>query len=228
MTERKERYPPAVIIPPARPSDPRRIPTEVFDLRPRFDAMVPDLRRRKKIRTNWRRRPVMRKPADVRYLLGHQMAVTFGVEGERFAERAAKTAYHVAVSDDGGEVALVKPFLVYANHGGYANGPSVGMGIEGTWPGEERRRGRKHTQLTPGLDRGIRVAMERVLAEIDLEAFAVHRQSSADRAGDPGEQLFPCMADHARALGLRVDLTTTWHDGRPIPAIWGGPTGVPY
>lgn len=201
---------------------------EVFDVRDGFEDLVPWLAERKRVRVDWRKRPVFRKPAEVRLLMLHQMAVTFGREGQAFAERAGKTAYHVAVSDDGGAVGLLKPWLAYANHGGHANRPSVGLGVEGTFPGEARRRGRKHTPITPGLEAGIRRAMERVLADLDLEALVAHRQSSANRRGDPGEELWTIGADVARSLGLRVDLTTTWHDGKPIPGIWGGPSGVAY
>jgi hypothetical protein len=215
-----ERYPPIHYAPTAEPV--------VYDVRDGFDAMVPWLRKRKRIRTDWRRRPVMRDPASIRLLVLHQMAVTFGREGRAFADRAAKTAYHYALSDDGGELALLKPWEVYANQAGRANRPSVGLGVEGTYPGTRDRRHRKHTVVTPLLELGLRRAMEEALADLDLDALVSHRQSSANRRADPGEELWTAGADIARALGLRVDLTTTWGDGRPIPAIWGGPTGVPY
>lgn len=220
MTDRDERYPPALIIPPARPV--------VYDVRDGFPELVPWLRKRKRIRTNWRGRPVLRDPSTLRVLMLHQMAVTFHREGRAFAERAAKTAYHCAVSDDGGEVALLKPWRVYANHGGYANAASIGLGVEGGYPGTVGRRNRKHTVVTPMLELGLRRAMEEVLADVDLETLVSHRQSSASRRGDPGQELWTMGADLARTLGLKVDGSTVWHDGRPVPGIWGGDTSVLY
>ena len=211
-----------VPLPPGLPpSAPEPV---VYDLRDAFNWKHPKC---KKGRDG---RAVRRDRREITGVMLHQMAVTFGREGEDFAERAARTAYHIVVSDDGGEVAILKPLDVYAHHGNRANAETIGVGVEGTYPGLARGRQRKHTLVTPGLQLGIRRALELATEELPkVSALLAHRQSSDDRRGDPGEELWSIGVEAATVLGLHVLPAWTIGDGRPLPAEWpGGLAGVRY
>jgi hypothetical protein len=201
---------------------------------------------------------VMRDPKAVDGIVVHQMACTLGV-GRRLlrkaggnpilaeALRAQRTACHAAAMRSG-LVVLTRPFQSYLWHGNGFNTRSLGLEIEGLYPGLEgepwtiRRRDRK--RITEVTDRVVDAARDALLWMVregrsigmPLTWIWAHRQSSPTRRADPGEELWRrVVLEYAvPELGLRTDSSLYLEskarkssgDGRPIPVEWDDTNGV--
>ena len=189
---------------------------------------------------------VVRDPRTVSGLMLHQTGVWYGVSsaqvaaagGDRHAalhNRGLNIACH-AVAFDGKDAGLecghgvaTAPLNWYCYQANTANSESLGLEVEGSYPG----------LVTPGCvmpsERVVNAARDAVRYMVEqgrregmpLRYVWAHRQSSAMRRSDPGEALWKRVAlEYAVAvLGLETQPSRTWGDGRPIPIEWQ-PGGV--
>lgn len=196
--------------------------------------------------------PVLRDPASVDSVVVHQCAVTYGLSaaqlraagGDRqraLATRALNVACHALAFRDGFFVVSC-PLPVYVQHGNGLNARSLGLEIDGLYSGlrdDPSTAPREDLQTTAGtpceVTPAIILAAQSALRWLVLEGrregmpigrLWAHRQSSATRRADPGEELWQAVAEPVAAeLGLRIDYAATVGDGRPIPVAWS-PHGV--
>jgi len=186
---------------------------------------------------------VVRDPSSVSGIMLHQTGVWYGVSaaqvaaagGDRHAalhNRGLNIACH-CVAFDGKDAGLecghgvaTAPLRWYCYQANAANSESLGLEIEGNYPG----------LVTPGCvmpsERVINAARDAVRYMVEqgrregmpIRYVWAHRQSSATRRSDPGEALWKAVAlDYAVSdLGLETQPTRTWGDGNPIPVAWGG------
>lgn len=154
------------------------------------------------------------------------------------ARRCVAQPYHVTALCARGTPGVVRnwPVSSYMHHAGPANAWTVGLGIEGRYPRDEAERAERHT-APPGsaalaaleaaapaalaaLASLVRAALDRAGAGGAAIALVTHRQSSADRAADPGELLLRILLKPALHLGLVPLPDLVVSDGRPWPASW--------
>lgn len=133
------------------------------------------------------------------------------------ARRLALAACHFATTRTGLSV-LTRPFRSYLWHGNGFNFHSLGIEIEGLYPGIEgdlstvRRRVRhKVTELTDITVESARDTLawaceEAPKDDIELKYIWAHRQSSPTRRSDPGEEIWKrVVLEYAvPVLGLKV------------------------
>lgn len=189
-------------------------------------------------------RTVRRQPRSVTGIVIHQTACNFGVsraavraaDGDRDLaqqRRALNVANHVMAYREGW-VVVANDFDRYIYHGNKFNAHSLGLEIEGLYPGV---RGGPAWGGDPDLvtDTVVETAQAAISYMVHrgramgmpLEYIWAHRQSSANRRSDPGEELWDrVVLQHAVAkLGLRTEPALTIGNGRPIPLVWD-PDGV--
>jgi hypothetical protein len=200
-------------------------------------------------------RTVMRDMSTVNTLIVHQTAIPFDVadyqihaaHGDRRlakARRALDVAAHgIAYRDGFG--ALGHDVRAYVNAAGPGNPFSVNLEIEGRYPGllddPETTPTREDVESTWGgppmmLDSATIAAAcataERLCRDVaafegcKLRYVMAHRQTSATRRADPGEEIWrKVVLDYiVPVLGLQVRYDTAG-TGREIPAAWD-PNGV--
>jgi hypothetical protein len=181
----------------------------------------------KRIRTS--RRDIL----ETRTVLLHQMDCELGIASyqlkaaggdmlEARIQRAMNLPYHDVILR-GNILVRNHPYTVRTAHAGLGNS-AVGIGVEGKYPLVASKRTAKHTDL--GLVvHAARRAVELAVAElrgpsgraIGLQA---HRQWSASRAPDPGEEIWREVGLYAvERLGLVVDYELG-RKGLPIPREW--------
>lgn len=184
-----------------------------------------------------RGRVVNRPPRIVDSIVVHQTACEFGPRrsdlrkhGNRQAAIAARSlgiACHATSFD--GFYALPNPLTWYVNQANRLNRRSLGLEIEGLYPGIEGGRvwsTRRPTLLTKGRIDAARMALEHLVDEgrsagMPITHVFAHRQSSMTRRGDPGEEIWrEVVLDFAVAdLGLTV-INNLRDGGRAIPWQW--------
>lgn len=192
---------------------------------------------------------VVRRPADITGITLHQTACVFGPldDPEKKHRRALKIPAHVIAFRDGTYVQGA-PLLWFLFHGNALNGFSLGLEMEGQYPGlkddpvtpqrEDEKTFWGAGKPTPvdatSLD-CFRAALTHLVYEgrklgCPIEYLWAHRQSSADRRSDPGQELWERVGlEHGvEVLGLKLQPERVWRDGRPIPAAWGGPSRFNY
>lgn len=177
---------------------------------------------------------VMRDPASVTTLVGHQTACSFGVapymiqaaKGDRELarhRRALNVHAHVTAFNDG-TFAAAYPLLAYVFHGNASNAYSVGLETEGHYNGIPGGVLEEPTDLTIETSRAACTWIVEEAAKLGatLKFYEAHRQHAAARRSDPGHRLWQAVyIDHCEAkleLAPRPDFTT--RDGRPIPNRW--------
>lgn len=180
-------------------------------------------------------RTLMRDPKSIDAIMLHQTAVDYGDGDPRQRARAEKIPYHTMVFREGW-VVLSRPVRSYTNHGGWGNSRSIGIGVEGLYPGliggsvwgskpETPINAETLAALTEALKRTVALAR----AEgCPLKYLIAHRQSSKMRRSDPGEALWMAALPVAESLGLQAQPDWTIDDGKPIPEAWGGSKGSRY
>ena len=185
-------------------------------------------------------RVVSRDPRTVDGIVLHQTACVFGKKKTQPTRhhRALGVACHALAFNDGTAVlANPLPWLVW--HGNGYNDRSLGLEVEGNFPGligDPRTLAmsdKPETPVTPLLISTACDALKWLVEEgralgMPLRYLWAHRQSSGTRRSDPGEGLWRPISAFAVAelglvleLGASIDSKNSGH-GRPIPAAWGG------
>lgn len=193
--------------------------------------------------------PVVRPVSQVTGVTIHQTAARYGIRdyqiaaagGDRklaLARRALRVACHAMAFHDG-FVAWTNPLERYVYHGNGFNGFELGLEIDGNYPGLEGGstwNGKVPTKTTEASILAACAALELLVREgrklgMPIEYVHAHRQSSATRRADPGEELWKrvVLEFGVPVLGLTTEPARTLPgrngDGRPIPLEWD-PDGV--
>jgi len=222
-----------------------------YDLRSEQDYRYPNGKRKTRIRAG---APVVRDPSDVTTIVVHQTAVEYGVSKRAIANadgdialararRALDVACHAMAFRQGYYVAS-HPLRVYVNHGNRFNSYSLGLEIDGRYPGLEddpataaredlkTTWGGNPTELTDTTVEAARAALRFLVEEgrregMPIEYVVSHRQSNDNRRSDPGAEIWRrVVLDYAVAeLGLTAKRDSRWREGRPVPVQWD-PDGI--
>lgn len=210
-----------------------------------FRDMPPSAKGTNKIRIRGGR-PLERAPSAITGIVIHQTAVEFGASSEMIkeaggdrelaiAKRAKDIAAH-AVSFDGYYVKSY-PLSYYIYHGNYLNRETLGLEIDGLYPGllnapnTTWKKG-SPTTFSSQRENSAKAALKYLVEEgrrlgMPIKYIYSHRQSSSMRRSDPGEELWrKVVLDYAvPVLGLETKPEYTIGSGKPIPRDWD-PEGV--
>lgn len=170
---------------------------------------------------------VQRKPETIDSVTLHQSACIFGplADDAKRKARALTIPYHALCYTDGVTV-LSHHATDYTFHAGALNARSLGFCVEGEFPASIGKETTRSTPYTEAQADGARRGLKRLVEDARSGGCAIrylfaHRQSSRNRAGDPGEYWFKLLSRFARdELGLEVLTTKTLRDGQAIPASW--------
>ena len=207
-----------------------------YDLRRKQQNPKPRFRGKKLIATADGRN-IKRNPADIDMVVVHQTAVEFGprrvhlrqFKGNRelaIAHRALDVACHVLTFED--YFCLANELTTYVNHANRFNARSLGLEIEGLYPGiHAQPTWRKMTTLTNNRVRTARLGLREMVNRgrkqgMPLKLITAHRQSNVNRRSDPGEEIWQrVVLDYGvPKLGLVTAPALTVGRGRPIPSVW--------
>jgi hypothetical protein len=175
---------------------------------------------------------VFRRPVNtVDGIVIHQTAVSFGVTKDAVKaaggdavlakhRRALGVAAHMTAFTTGYAV-HAHPLDWYVYHANALNSRSVGIEVEGLFPGTM-----KNELMTPELEQAARDGLEYLVRRgresgMPLKWIWAHRQSSLTRDNDPGEEIWrKIVLDFAISkLGL-VPQSDFVSGGRTIPPEW--------
>lgn len=217
-----------------------------YDLRSEQDFDYPNDANKVLKRGN---QPVLRDIAEIDTIVLHQTACEYGVTKQAIklaggdtnlakARRALDVACHFMAFREGFHVAA-HDLRVYVNHAGRFNAKSIGLEIEGIYPGllddpdtfprEDLRStwGGKPSENTEGAILAACDAVRRIVDEVaaaggKIERVVSHRQSSDARRSDPGQEIWQRVAIECaeEELGLDLFLGSPWNQGRPVPVQW--------
>ena len=190
----------------------------------------------------WSSKLSPRKPEKVYAITIHQMATTVGVsrrmlkafDGDREEARRVRmgtmAAHYCATTS--GEVVKARPLEHHVHHGNGSNRRSIGIEIEGFYPGLKSERGPQHTEWTErtklAARRAVGLAIEEAKAwGAEIVSLTVHRAWHRSRIADPGEEIYVdvCLwAEEAHDLKIDLDFAAeyiTKHkpSGKRIPDI---------
>jgi len=192
--------------------------------------------------------PVIRDPAMITGITVHQTAVPYSVrdyqiqaaggdEHLALALRSLNVACHVMAFRKG-FIAAPNHLTHYVYHGNGFNSHELGIEIDGRFPGligEKTWDGKKASEVTDTLVRAACAGIEYLVREgracgMPITKIHAHRQSSATRRSDPGEELWKrVVLDYAvPVLGLKTEPALVLKDGRPIPTLWDENGVGPY
>ena len=187
-----------------------------------------------------------RKLETIDTIVLHQTGVKFGVGKkavEQYGQRVAlhrrfyDVACHVAALMNG-DVLLVNPWDRYVLHGHSSNRFSIGIEIEGLYPGIEdnantvagKAEANELTLRTIGAARkAVKIAVEQCRElGAPITKLAAHRQFHGSRITDPGQGIWREVALWAaKELDLTIDYdlaatnkTDARKSGRRIPKVW--------
>jgi len=191
------------------------------------------------------RMPVVREPSQVTGITIHQTAAPYGVAdyqvqaagGDRelaLARRALGVACHT-MAFRGGFGVVANDLRHYVYHGNGWNSTELGLEIDGRYPGVKGGKtwdGKKASVVTDDVVKAACLCIEWMVIEgrkagMPIEYIHAHRQSSATRRDDPGEELWErvVLGFAVPTLGLKTEPGRTLKDGRPVPVEWD-PNGV--
>lgn len=185
---------------------------------------------------------LQRDPAIIDTICVHQTACIFGpmADPKRRHDRAHDVPIHAMAFRDG-VLALPYPLTWYLFHGNDFNARSLGIEIEGKYPGiggdpvpyrpGASQDGDDITEDPTILDeltiatarRGIYELVTRGKAMgMPITRIVAHRQASGSRRADPGQAIWKhVVLEFAVAvLGLKEVPGEVLRDGRPIPKAW--------
>lgn len=174
-----------------------------------------------------------------------QIAAAGGDERLALAKRVKKVAAH-SVSFDGFYTKSY-PLDFYIYHAGLLNRKTLGLEVDGLYsglmddPDTELRedlaslwRG-SPTELTEGRVKGAKAALRYLVDEgrklgMPIKYIYAHRQSSATRRSDPGEEIWRkvVLEYGVPVLGLETRPAFTIGTGRPIADEWDPDGTAPY
>lgn len=177
-----------------------------------------------------------RDPSQVTAIEFHQMGCTLGLSRAQLKaaagdprlalrNRVLGMPYH-AVGLLVGDVIRNHPVTRTTWHGNGGNAFTIGVGVEGIYPGREKSRAAKHTALERAVLVGRATLVEAVsmLREAGVTGrikINAHRNFTSGRAADPGEGLWKETALWAvDQLGLEADYAMRRGSGLPIPVDW--------
>lgn len=181
-------------------------------------------------------RAAPRSPAKVTAIEYHQFDCEMGVSRRQLADaggdhrlalrnRVLGQPYHVVGLLDG-DVIRNHPVERETWHGNGGNAFTVGVGIEGRFPGRESARTAKHTALARAVQVG-RAALAQAVEMLREAGVAgpirinAHRCFTNNRLADPGEGLWrETVLWAVDQLGLVVDYEIKASSGLPIPVDW--------
>lgn len=180
-------------------------------------------------------RVVERAPGLVDGIVIHQTATPFGVTAAAIKaskgdatlakhRRALGIAAHMTAFDTGTAV-LAHPLDWYVYHANSLNARSLGLEIEGRFPGlqgaKELFTGKLEQAARDGL---VYLVMRGRAAGMPLRWVWAHRQSSLTRADDPGEEIWRklVLGFAVPELGLQPQIDFV-DGGRAIPGDWYRP-----
>lgn len=188
-------------------------------------------------------RTFVRKPEDVTGIGIHQTACVFGPldDPQKRHRRALKVPAHVLAFRDG-VYAQSAPLLWELYHGNALNPFTLGLELEGQYPGllddpstpvrEDEKTfwsggSGKPTPLDAQALSTFRVALAFLVEEgrrlgCPIKYIWAHRQANGTRTSDPGQEIWQrVVIDFGeKSLGLQARCADTWRDGRPIPKAW--------
>lgn len=185
---------------------------------------------------------VERDMSDVDGVVLHQTAVWYGVSQNQI--NAAGGDKHQALHNRGLDVAChaiayggqganledvcghaiaTNPLNWYVYHGNGLNSRSLGLEIEGDYPGLIGSSEEVPDNIIQAAKDALRYLVEegrRLGAPIKY--LWAHRQSSDTRRGDPGEEIWKKVGlDYGvKVLGLETQPEKVWGSGYPIPVEW--------
>jgi hypothetical protein len=137
-----------------------------------------------------------------------------GHEAEARQSRYRETPYHGLYSPKDKASIVQWPAWAHTYHGNKANATSVGWAYDGRFPGDE---------LTlPGARAALRHFVRAMRsAGAPLRYIEAHRQHSANRAGDPGPEIWSRLVRPLlRELDLQERATRTTGTGLTLPPDW--------
>ena len=167
----------------------------------------------------------------------HQAGIAFSAKrGQELYERALGVACHAMAFRDGSAV-LAAPASWYIIHGNRYNATSLGLEIDGRYPGVRGGKapgGKPATPEDPLVVEAARLALSQLVrtAREDgcpITKIRAHRQADSWRRADPGEWLYQevVLAYAIPVLGLEADINETLghykgpkRRGKPIPREW--------
>lgn len=199
---------------------------------------------------------VRRVPSAVDGITLHQTAVKYGVNDRQLREangderlalsnRFKNTPYHAVSSD--GFFSKNYPLVWYTHHGNGLNRKTLGLAVEGLYPGLlddpdtiEREdllslwKGTA-TTFTDARCKAARAALRYLVEEgkrigMPIRYLYAHRQSSQTRRSDPGEEIWRKVGIEygVAVLGLETRPDFVTGTGRAIPDEWSSDGSVPY
>ena len=197
-----------------------------------------------------------RHMTSVRTVVIHQTACIFGVsqgaidaaKGNRelaLARRMLNVAAHCVALRDGFYV-LTNPFSWYVWHANALNEESIGLEIEGLYPGLKDDPATAHKEDVASTwggkpmaltDLAVATAREALKHMVEsaraegapLENIRAHRQSSVTRRSDPGQEIWERVVLEYAVPVLKLKTDTNFSvGGRPIPLAWDPAGHGPY
>lgn len=185
---------------------------------------------------------VLRDPKTVVGVGIHQTACVFGPSGPSKAgqrhRRALNVPCHALAFRDGTYVTAF-PLEWYVHHGNELNAFTLGLEVEGHYPGlpddpatpiREDIRTTWKGNPTPFDDLAVetaRAALKHLVESgralgMPIEWIWAHRQSNGAKPSDPGWEIWRhvVLEYGVPVLGLRTQPNQVWRDGRGIPSQW--------
>ena len=182
---------------------------------------------------------VKREPKLITGVTLHQTACVFGPENDRAkAHRRAIGIPAHAVAFRDGTVALPAPLSWYLYTSNGLNAFTLGLEIEGIYPGYPGAKVWGDNPATPFdlLARDTaRAALKHLVeagraAGMPIEYLYAHRQSNGEKPSDPGYEIWQQVALEygVGILGLKTRNDYTVGEGKPIPSAWDEKSKVRY
>jgi hypothetical protein len=241
-------------VPTTMPAPPGRPTMDVsnirlIDLRDEQPDPPPPVRGKMKLKKGRDGKIIKRAPEAIDTIVIHQTATPFSATKQAkkewpddpqraLAERAKGVACHVMAFKEG-FLAWPNPLDWYVYHGNGFNKNSLGIEIEGRYPGLmddpsttvredwETTWGGKPDEVTDECVLAARAGVRLLVEEgrkmgMPIQFVVAHRQSSANRRSDPGEELWRrVVLEYAvPVLNLETMPALVLGSGRPVPKEW--------
>jgi len=182
---------------------------------------------------------VKRDPKTITGVCLHQTACVFGPANDRAKahQRAIGIPAHAVAFRDGC-VALPAPLSWYLYTSNGLNAFTLGLEIEGIYPGYPGAKVWGDSPATPfdSLVRDTaRAALKYLVDEgrkagMPIEYLYAHRQSNGQKPSDPGYEIWQQVALEygVEQLGLKTRNEYVVGDGKPIPSAWDPKSKAKY
>jgi hypothetical protein len=206
---------------------------KVYDLR----AEARDPRPKSRVRHG---KTTRRDPSAIDAIVLHQAGIKFGGTGETLVRRSLNVACHAMAFD--GALALAAPLEWYIHHGDRFNATTLGLEVDGLYPGilgGKTAGGGPETPLTEGTVAAAREGVRRLVVDgramgMPIQYIYAHRQADSWRRADPGQGLWqrivleyavPMLGLETRPGKVLPHKDGPRRDGLPVPMAWD-PDGV--